>query len=298
MTELKPFKGWDSAQVEQWRSKQRVQRSYEKDLVSQIESLANHFRVTQYGHLEYEVKIYPLYLLQSKNMHPDKPTIMITGGVHGYETSGAHGALAFMATQASNFEKHFNFVCAPCVSPWGYETINRWNPNAHDPNRNFFKETPVQECSLLMKAIDNLYIAFLAHFDLHETTDTDNSVFRPTLALRDNKPQDNWDIPDGFYLVADTSRKEIPFQKAIIDNVKNVTHIAPSDKDGKIIGESVLTEGVVAYDAQKLKLCKILTKAKYVTTTEVYPDSPKTNPEECIRAQVAAIIGGLNYLTK
>jgi hypothetical protein len=35
-----------------------------------------------------------------------------------------------------------------------------------------------------------------------------------------------------------------------------------------------------------------------VCTTEVYPDSPRTNPEECIVAQVAAIRGGFNYVLK
>jgi hypothetical protein len=39
-----------------------------------------------------------------------------------------------------------------------------------------------------------------------------------------------------------------------------------------------------------------MTKAKFVTTTEVYPDSPKATAENCIQAQVAAITGGLMYL--
>ncbi|MEZ4846865.1 MAG: hypothetical protein R2877_08035 [Bdellovibrionota bacterium] len=59
-----------------------------------------------------------------------------------------------------------------------------------------------------------------------------------------------------------------------------------------------LSEAVIAYDIAKLKLSGNMTDAKYVTTTEVYPDSPKTNPEECIQAQVAAITGGLDYLIR
>jgi hypothetical protein len=39
-----------------------------------------------------------------------------------------------------------------------------------------------------------------------------------------------------------------------------------------------------------------MTNAKFVTTTEVYPDSPRATPENCVQAQVAAIIGGLTYL--
>ena len=39
-----------------------------------------------------------------------------------------------------------------------------------------------------------------------------------------------------------------------------------------------------------------LTNAEYVGTTEVYPDSPKTNPENCIDAQVASVTGALDFL--
>ena len=41
-----------------------------------------------------------------------------------------------------------------------------------------------------------------------------------------------------------------------------------------------------------------VTDSTYVTTTEVYPDSAKVDDENCIEAQVAAVIGGLNYIRK
>lgn len=295
MSHIPPFQVWTDQDVLAWREKQKVQRLYQDEIVSKIKNLSDRFTITQYGVLEYE-KNYPLYLIQSKKLDSSKPNILITGGVHGYETSGPHGALEFMTAQASTHENDFNLICAPCVSPWGYETINRWNPDAIDPNRNFFKQSPAQECALLYKAIHDLGIKFHAHFDLHETTDTDNSIFRPALAARDGKEQEHWDVPDGFYLVTDTGRIEKEFQEAMIREVEKVTHIAPTDERGKIIGEKILSKGVIAYDVDKLKLCTTLTRAKFVTTTEVYPDSPKTNPEECKQAQVSAIRGGLNYL--
>ncbi len=295
MSHTPPFNAWTDKDVLAWRKEQKIQRSYQDDIVSKIKELSNRFTVVQYGMLTYE-KDYPLYLLQSKEFNPSKPNVLITGGVHGYETSGAHGALEFMATQASRYENNFNFICAPCISPWGYETINRWNPDAIDPNRNFFKQSPAQECALLYKAVHDIGLKFHAHFDLHETTDTDESVFRPALASRDGKEQDHWGIPDGFYLVADEGRIEKEFQEAIIREVEKITHIAPTDQDGKIIGKKIISEGVIAYESKKLHLCENLTGARFVTTTEVYPDSPKTNPEKCKQAQVSAIKGGLNYL--
>ena len=45
-----------------------------------------------------------------------------------------------------------------------------------------------------------------------------------------------------------------------------------------------------------LALCPSITDARYTTTTEVYPDSPRTTPEECVRAQVAAVRAALDYV--
>ena len=58
----------------------------------------------------------------------------------------------------------------------------------------------------------------------------------------------------------------------------------------------MLYDGVISYDKKSLFLCGGLTDATYVTTTEVYPDSPSASDEICNDAQVAAIIGGLEYI--
>jgi hypothetical protein len=39
-----------------------------------------------------------------------------------------------------------------------------------------------------------------------------------------------------------------------------------------------------------------VTDASYCTTTEVYPDSPLVDDENCILAQVAAITAALDYV--
>lgn len=40
------------------------------------------------------------------------------------------------------------------------------------------------------------------------------------------------------------------------------------------------------------------TDAGYVNATEVYPDSPLVDDENCINAQVAAVTGGLDYIAQ
>jgi len=289
---------WTESDRAAWLAKQKIQRSYLNDVVTRLKPLSGQFIIEQYGVLSYAPDKYPLFIVKSKNWHKDLPNILVTGGVHGYETSGVHGALRFLEQVATRYSEQFNLVVVPCVSPWGYETINRWNPNAVDPNRSFYDDSPAEEAAKLMQAVASLELKFLAHFDLHETTDTDNTIFMPDLAARDGTKLIIWEIPDGFYTVGDSENPQEAFQKAIIESVKQVTHIAPADNSGNIIGEPITQEGVINYPKKKLGLCASFSNAEYCTTTEVYPDSPSATPEDCIQAQVAAVTGGLDYLVQ
>ncbi|MBA6329270.1 M14 family metallocarboxypeptidase [Colwellia sp. MB02u-6] len=289
-------KKWTDGDKEIWFQQQQKKRSYFEEVVTKLEGLSECYIIEQYGNLLYDEEIYPLYALKSSNWLADKPAILITGGVHGYETSGVQGAIRFLQTAAQPFQDAFNFVVLPCISPWGYETINRWNPLTVDPNRSFYENSPAQESSAVMQYMKTLGIDFLAHIDLHETTDTDNSEFRPALSARDAIEQKNWNIPDGFYLVGDSTKPQASFQQAIIASVEKVTHIAPADSEDKLIGVPLAQAGVINYAARDLGLCMGLTDAPYVTTTEAYPDSPLVDDENCTVAQVAVISGALNYL--
>jgi hypothetical protein len=81
--------------------------------------------------------------------------------------------LRFLGEVAERYVRRVNLVVAPCVSPWGYEVIHRWNPDAVDPNRSFVAGSRAQECSALMRYVQELDAEFALHIDLHETTDTD-----------------------------------------------------------------------------------------------------------------------------
>lgn len=291
-----PHTPWNEAQKAQWLKLQQKKRDYSQLVLSKIKQTHSHLSAEQYGTLNYEQSSYPLYLLKSKNWQNSRPTVLITGGVHGYETSGVMGALAFADTAVADYVDTYNFIIAPCISPWGFETINRWNPDAIDPNRSFYKNSPAQESAAIMNYVASLNSSLIAHIDLHETTDTDNSEFRPALAARDGKINTNWNIPDGFYLVADSNKPAPAFQKAILNSVEKVTHIAPSDENNKLIGVPQEQFGVINYAARELGLCMGFTDAPYVTTTEVYPDSPSATDEQCTLAQVAVITGALDYI--
>lgn len=287
---------WGEDEKAQWLARQTIKRAYADEVLSRLEPLKAAFAIDQYGALSHAPQRYPLFAARSKRWEDGRPCVLITGGVHGYETSGVQGALRFMQTHSDAYTTVFNLVVAPCVSPWGYETINRWNARAVDPNRAFRADSQAEEAIALMAYLERASLNVIAHFDLHETTDTDNTEFRPALAARDAIVQDNWDIPDGFYTVGDLSKPAPDFLRAIIDSVEQVTHIAPTDAHGKIIGDVAEQKGVVSGEAAKYGLCMGVTSAPFVTTTEVYPDSPRVDDEICIQAQVAAVVGGLDYI--
>ena len=294
-----PGHAWGDAERAAWRGLVLKQRSYFEDVVSRVEALRARFEVIDYGRIDVDGETFPLRALANRGWRDgsatQRPLLLVTGGVHGYETSGVHGALAVVERHGDELAERFDWLVAPCISPWAYERVQRWNAQAVDPNRSFREPSPAPESAALMALVAPLRGRIALHVDLHETTDTDESEFRPALAARDGKPFEPGVIPDGFYLVADTPRPELDFQRAIIDEVAKVTHIAPPDADGKIIGCALLSPGVVAYDARPLGLCMGLTDARYVTTTEVYPDSPRATPAQCVDAQVAAVRAAVDY---
>ena len=168
--------------------------------MSGIERLRSRFDVVEYGRIEYGTDTYALFALKSRGWRDDLPTVLVTGGVHGYETSGVHGALQFLDQRAAAYAGRVNLLVAPCVSPWAYERVHRWNANAIDPNRSFRADSPAEESAALMRLVAPQQGRVRVHIDLHETTDTDESEFRPALAARDGKPFEPGTIPDGFYL--------------------------------------------------------------------------------------------------
>lgn len=322
-------KPWGVDEYKLWSETRPKQRCYFADLAPRIQALdeivcgdtnEKLFEVVKYGELPHDAddtdqSSFPLFAVRSANWSPDKPSVFITGGVHGYETSGVEGAILFLTGgKAAQYSRNFNVLVAPCVSPWGYERIQRWTAKGTDPNRSFNPdgeivegrsfnpEAATDESTALIRFLreDMAHVEdWTCHLDLHETTDTDETEFRPAKLARDGIVDDGekGEIPDGFYLVQDETSPTPEWFTSMIESVKKVTHIAPADADGKIIGESVSQEGVIVIPCKKsLGLCAGVTNAPYRTTTEVYPDSSSATPEQCNRAQVACIEGALDHL--
>lgn len=290
-----PGQPWGDAERAAWRARQIVQRHYAADVVAALNALPDALEIVQYGQLESITDTYPLLLAKTRNWDPALPTALVTGGVHGYETSGVHGALQFLRDHAQEYAGRINLIVAPCVCPWGYERIQRWNHDAIDPNRSFRDGGRIVETASLMHWVAARNDDLLVHLDLHETTDSDAQEFDPALASRDGKPWHPETIPDGFYVIGNSENPEPAFQRALIAAVAPITHIAPADAQGNLVGLPLQSPGVVWGESRSIGACAGFTSARFATTTEVYPDSPRTTPAECNAAQVAAVRAGLDF---
>lgn len=291
-----PISVWDSADRAAWLASRVKSRSYADEVLSKIDALRERFDVVEFGQIDYGGERYPLLALKTRDWRDDLPVALVTGGVHGYETSGVQGAFAFIAAHGGDYAGKINILLAPCVSPWAYERVQRWNAEALDPNRSFTGQGGTQEAAALMRLLAPLQGRVLLHIDLHETTDSDETEFRPAKAARDGEVFVPGEIPDGFYLCGDEKNPQMAFQTAVNAAVAEVTHIAPSDAKGEIIGTKVVAPGVILYDYKALGLCAGMTDARFTTTTEVYPDSPRATPEICNAAQVAAVRAAIAYV--
>lgn len=290
-----PGQPWGDAEIAAWRASVVRQRSYVDDVLAAVEPLRADFDASEYGALDYAGERFPLVAVRSRGWRDELPTLVVTGGVHGYETSGVLGALQFLRGHGLETAGRANLLVVPCVSPWAWERIQRWNRDALDPNRNFRPGSPAGESAALVSLLAPLRGRVLMHIDLHETTDSDEAEFRPALAARDGVPFEPDVVPDGFYLVDDADHPQPAFQRAVIDAVAQVTHIAPPDAHGHIIGCPLQSPGVISFAVSKKGLCAAITGARFSTTTEVYPDSPRTTPEQCVQAQVTAVRAAIGY---
>lgn len=303
-----PGQPWTDQDDAKWKASTKVQRSYRNDVLQQLEPLRANWQVEQYGALSHDADRYPLMAIRTKptEWKKDCPTILVTGGVHGYETSGVKGAILFAQEAASTYASKVNIVIAPCVSPWSYEHIQRWQADLKDPNRSFTRHADsalhTEEADALMTYLRTVFppsatsSSWSCHVDLHETTNTDATEFMPAKHAKAGLMYQGEIIPDGFYLVGDIEIPQLDFQKSIVERVGHVTHIAPNALHVNIVEEPLIQEGVVFVPARKLGMCCSVTGARYVTTTEVYPDSPTMTADVASRAQVAAIQGAIEYV--
>jgi RimJ/RimL family protein N-acetyltransferase len=296
-----PGNSWGDKEKIEWRTDVGMsKRSYQQDVVSKIEALKDHLHVVQYGSLSVDPKRYPLFCIKTRGCWDDplKHCLLITGGVHGNETSSVEGALLFATTEMKLLgDAGFNVCVCPCINPWGYEHLQRWSWTSLDPNRGFFPTSalcPTEEAGNFIALLASLGGAsrWSMHIDLRETSLVDGIEFRPAKAARDGMKRYKTFSVDGFYLIGDEKQSDCVrhWQKSILDEVQQIASIDTNTKGGLFM-----------MPTRSLFSCSSVTNAQFSTTTKVYNSNPVAGSDEskeCSRVQVEAIKAGLHLIEK
>jgi hypothetical protein len=124
--------------------------------------------VEQIARVSYGGASWPILCVRSTRWDATRPTVLISGGLHGDEPAGVHAALAFLADGQREFNDVLQFVVFPCVNPSGFDADTLETRSGANLNRLFGTESTQPE----VRAIEDWLRVHGRHFrmtfDLHE----------------------------------------------------------------------------------------------------------------------------------
>ena len=145
-----------------------IHRSFSRDVERPLKVL-DYVTVETLCHLEYGAHEYPLYLVRCDSSHKDRPTVLISGGVHGDEPAGVYAAMDFLRDVAPHYRDDFGFVVLPCVNPSGFEAHTLETMSGENLNRLFGKNATQPVVRALERWLADERPRFRVTFDFHET---------------------------------------------------------------------------------------------------------------------------------
>ena len=91
---------WGATERAQWLASRTIERLYREEVLLKLEGLKERYVVQQYGELSLDPQRYPLYAVRTKNWAADKPSVLITGGVHGVCAASMCAAMHLAAARS------------------------------------------------------------------------------------------------------------------------------------------------------------------------------------------------------
>lgn len=284
--------GWSEDQCAAWYDQQPQVRDYNADIYERARAavLPPSLILSSYGHVHGDF----LLCVEPRQINSAKPSLIITGGVHGYEPSGIEACLQLIEAGAPNIRERANVFIYPCVTPAAYRINHRWTIGADDTNRGFIEGSPVAEAALLMARVKSLNVSFAMATDCHETPPADRQIRRQRAERYGTELLGDPDLlPNGFHLmVPDTAllRKNVQeCARAIISAVGAITPIAT---DEKIVG-NINDGGIVPSTATGTLTRWMNDRSRFAATTEVATEGMTL--QQAATIQLTAIRAATGY---
>lgn len=274
------------AQCAAWYAAQPQVRDYRQDIVERVRAvtLPPSLKLSIYGTVEGD----DLLCVTPREIDSSKPSLIITGGVHGYEPEGIEACIQLAEGHVPGLSEKINMFVYPCITPAAYRIYHRWTRGANDVNREFTEATAVAEAKLLMGSVQTGEKTFQGALDCH-TTPKEDRLFRRLRAERYGTPLtgDPDLLPNGFHLMVpdvalqDTRKRQLA--EKLINAVGKHTSIAT---DEKIVG-NINRGGIVPSTAQGTLTRWMNDRADFAATTEVVTEGMTF--DEGVAVQMAAI---------
>jgi len=175
----------------------RIVRSYTNTVEARIMALrANpHTHVEHIGDVANGVVAYSCFrVVVGSQSSGKKPSVLLSGGVHGNEPAGVWALLRFLEMDVHQYLDTCTFVAYPCINPIGYEYNTRGTVRGFDLNRDFTLYPKSFENQIVLRSLHKDEKHFLFAMDLHESdmSEVTEDMVKEGLTVKDN--------PRGFYL--------------------------------------------------------------------------------------------------
>jgi hypothetical protein len=142
--------------------------SYERDVTGVLRGIEN-VAVETLATVRHAGNSYPLYCVRSPAKPvPQRPAVLISGGVHGNEPAGVYAALHFLKEHAASLSADFNIYVLPCVNPSGFEAATLETLAGVNLNRQFGTGSTQPEVSAVESWLAHENPRLRVAFDLHE----------------------------------------------------------------------------------------------------------------------------------
>jgi Succinylglutamate desuccinylase / Aspartoacylase family len=124
--------------------------------------------VEQIARVDYGGASWPILCIRSTRWDATRPTVLISGGLHGDEPAGVHAALAFLADGQREFDDALQFVVFPCVNPSGFDAGTLETQSGANLNRLFGIGSAQPEVRAIEEWLRAHARRYRMTFDLHE----------------------------------------------------------------------------------------------------------------------------------
>lgn len=292
---------WTSQQTEEWFGQQPVIRDLRgvknriKNAVDSSKTLSSEvYQTDGYGN--------PFLIVTNSEEGNTKPSLLLTGGVHGCDESSVTACLQVIEDMANGAYSDLDITVMPVVNPLSYVIGHRWGFNATDMDQQFNQSVASQEARAFFEYVLSRSKKIDVSLNLQEVQ-YPNPEFQRLITQRTGIEPTSIFRPTGSFLVSSAGKQndvqDIKASSMILERVsknqpihKHCQSTAAPNYDGVVYDPVRMTlTGFMTDHADHAFTAKVLTKE---TTADGKPQP--LLPLDAAARQQSFVKGAIDFL--